>query len=294
MAAKRAITDTLALAASGGGSIPQLGFGVYKSPQNLTVASCQRALDVGYRHIDTAQFYGNEAEVGDAVREYTTKTSQERLTRSDIFLTTKILEAGGSVDKSYAKCVESVRKLNPETGEDGGYVDLFLIHTSNVPVEQRKEMWQALERLHEDGKAKAIGVSNFGIKHIEELKGFAKVWPPHVNQIELHPWHQQKEIVKYCEDNNILVQAYCPIARNKKADDETVLKIAEAHGATPNQVLIRWSLQKGWIPLPKSDDPERIRVNADVFGFDLSQDDMSALDALDQGKAGALVKTVEN
>lgn len=196
MAATRAITDTLALSSSSGGgcgTIPQLGFGVYKSPPNLTVASCRRALDVGYRHIDTAQFYGNEREVGNAIRDYTTTAAKNggegdrqggKLTRGDIFLTTKILEAGGSVDASYAKCAESVRKLNP-SDNGSGHVDLFLIHTSNVPAEQRKEMWQALERLHEQGLARAIGVSNFGIKHIEELRQFAKVWPPHVNQIEV-------------------------------------------------------------------------------------------------------------
>ncbi|KAH7029174.1 NADP-dependent oxidoreductase domain-containing protein [Microdochium trichocladiopsis] len=287
MAAQRAVTDNLTLASKQ--RIPQLGFGVYKSPADQTVASCRRALDVGYRHIDTAQFYGNEREVGDAVRQHTS------LKRSDVFLTTKILEAGGSVDASYAKCVESVRKLNPGVEQGGGgYVDLFLIHTSNVSAGQRKEMWQALERLYEEGKARSIGVSNFGIKHIEELKQFAKVWPPHANQIELHPWHQQREIVKYCEDNKIIVQAYCPIARNKRADDKTVAGVAHKHGVTANQVLIRWSLQKGWVPLPKSDDPERIRLNADVYGFELDNNEMQALDALDEGAAGALVKTVEN
>jgi len=289
---KRAITDTLPLTSKPSShKIPQLGFGVYKSPADQTVASCKRALDVGYRHIDTAQFYANEREVGDAVQQYT------GLGRGDVFLTTKILEAGGSVDASYDKCIESVRKLNPggADGKEGQeYVDLFLIHTSNVTAEQRKEMWLALERLHEQGKARAIGVSNFGVKHIEELKQFAKVWPPHVNQIELHPWHQQREIVKYCESNNIIVQAYCPIARNKHADDKTIAGIAEKHGVTPNQVLIRWSVQKGWVPLPKSDDPERIRMNADIYGFALSREEMDTIDALDEGAKGALVKTVEN
>lgn len=180
---KRAITDTLPLSSSSH-KIPQLGFGVYKSPAEQTAASCRRALDVGYRHIDTAQFYANEREVGDAV---VAQQHAGGLKRSDVFLTTKILEAGGSVDASYEKCIESVRRLNPGDGkeEEGGYVDLFLIHTSNVTAEQRKEMWLALERLHEQGRARAIGVSNFGIKHIEELRQFAKVWPPHVNQIEV-------------------------------------------------------------------------------------------------------------
>lgn len=155
-------------------TIPQLGFGVYRSPTNVCVQSCLAALKAGYRHIDTAQFYANETEVGQAVKE-------SGLKRNDVFLTTKILSAGGSVDASYKKCVESVKKLDPEQG----YVDLFLIHSPNAGCKARKEMWLALERLYEEGKAKSIGVSNWGIGHINEMKDYAKVWPPHVNQIEV-------------------------------------------------------------------------------------------------------------
>lgn len=154
--------------------IPQLGFGVYLSPQDTCTASCTVALDSGYRHIDTAQYYANETEVGRAVHSHS-------VSRKDVFLTTKILTPGGSVEASYKSCLESVEKLDPETG----YVDLFLIHSPNGGKESRKEMWQALERLYNEGKAKSIGVSNFGIKHIEELKEYAQVWPPHVNQIEV-------------------------------------------------------------------------------------------------------------
>ena len=156
--------------------IPQLGFGVYRSPTNVCVASCLAALKAGYRHIDTAQFYANETEVGEAV-------AQSGLKRSDIFLTTKILSAGGSVDASYKKCVESVKKLDPS---ENGYVDLFLIHSPNAGSKARKEMWLALEKLYEEGKAKSIGVSNWGIGHIDEIKEYGKVvFPPHVNQIEV-------------------------------------------------------------------------------------------------------------
>ncbi|KAI1771712.1 NADP-dependent oxidoreductase domain-containing protein [Hypoxylon cercidicola] len=280
--AKGAIVDALTLPNSV--KIPQLGFGVYKSPTNVCVQSCLTALKCGYRHIDTAQFYGNESEVGKAVR-------QSGLSREDVFLTTKILTPGGSVDQSYRQCEESVRKL--DSGENG-YVDLFLIHSSSPGSEKRKELWQALERLYEQGKAKSIGVSNFGIGHIEELKTFAKVWPPHVNQIELHPWSQQKEIVEYCEQHGIVVEAYCPLVRNRKAQDETLVGIARKHRVTPNQVLIRYCLQKNWVPLPKSDNPDRIRANADVFGFELDGHDMTLLNGLDQGRAGAIVKAVDN
>lgn len=169
---ERSQSDTLPLANSV--QIPQLGFGVYLSPPEVCTKSCLTALAAGYRHIDTAQYYANETEVGQAVQ-------KSNVDRKHVFLTTKILEAAGSVDASYAKCIESVEKLDPESG----YVDLFLIHSPNSGASKRKEMWQALERLYEEGKAKSIGVSNFGIKHIEELKQFAKVWPPHVNQIEV-------------------------------------------------------------------------------------------------------------
>lgn len=174
-AAKLAITDVLPLVNNTSTKIPQLGFGVYQSSPSQCVQSCLNALRANYRHIDTAQFYANEAEVGKAVREAGIK-------RSEVFLTTKILSAAGSVQKSYEKCVASVEKID---GGENGYVDLFLIHSPNSGKEKRKEMWLALERLYQEGKAKSIGVSNYGVGHIEEMKGYAKVWPPQVNQIEV-------------------------------------------------------------------------------------------------------------
>lgn len=167
------ITDTLSLPNSQ--RVPRLGFGVYRSPQDQCVQSCLKALDVGYRHIDTAQFYANEAEVGEALR-------SSGLPRDQVFVTTKILSPAGSTDATYKKLLDSVEKI----GGPDGYVDLFLIHSSSSGPSGRKQLWQALERLHQEGHAKSIGVSNFGVKHIEELRSFAKVWPPHVNQIEVN------------------------------------------------------------------------------------------------------------
>lgn len=155
--------------------IPRLGYGVYLSAADVCKQSCLTALEAGYRHIDTAQFYANESQVGEALQ-------ASGLPRSEVFITTKILSAAGSVEKSYQKCVDSVRKIDPR---EDGYVDLFLIHSPNAGSRVRKELWQALERLYEEGKAKSIGVSNFGVGHIEELKSYAKVWPPHANQIEV-------------------------------------------------------------------------------------------------------------
>ena len=154
--------------------MPQQGFGVYQSPPDLCVRSCLRALEAGYRHIDTAQYYGNEGEVGQAVTQF-------GLPRESVFLTTKVLGAGDAAVDIYQKCLLSIEKLDPYNH----FVDLFLIHSPNCGKAQRKLLWQALERLYHEGRAKSIGVSNFGIKHIEELKQSAKVWPPHVNQIEV-------------------------------------------------------------------------------------------------------------
>lgn len=173
MSTQFAITDVLPLPNSNV-QIPRLGFGVYRAHDQKCVQACLDALKVGYRHIDTAQFYGNEKEVGEAVR-------QSGIPREEVFITTKIMTPGGSPQATYEKLLNSVEKI---AGKDG-YVDLFLIHSTSSGAAGRKEMWQALERLYEEGKTRSIGVSNYGVKHLEEMKAYAKVWPPHVNQIEV-------------------------------------------------------------------------------------------------------------
>lgn len=173
-APKRQITDTLPLSNAATVHIPQLGFGTYLSPPDRTRASCLTALEAGYRQVDTAQYYENEGEVGEAIR-------QSGLPRDRVFVTTKILKVAKSVDENYAACLESVDRIG---GEDG-YVDLFLIHSPRGGTQKRRDLWLALERLYEEGRARAIGLSNFGIGQIEELKGVGKVWPPHANQIEV-------------------------------------------------------------------------------------------------------------
>jgi len=283
MTFKYALTDLLHMPKCSA-RIPRLGFGVWDSPTDKTVASCITALKTGYRHIDTAQYYRNENEVGEAVR-------QSGLKREEVFITTKVASAAGSFAKTFQNCVASVEKISG--GKEGGYVDLFLIHGPGTDKEN-EEMWQALEKLYELGMAKSIGVSNFGVKHIEALKGYAKVWPPHVNQIELHPWCQQRVIDEYCRKNRIVVEAYCPLVRNQKADDPTLVKLAEKYSKTTSQILLRYSIQKDWVPLPKSDNPERIAQNADIFKFELSADDVKLLDGLDRGSSGALVQAVVN
>ncbi|THW00639.1 aldo-keto reductase [Aureobasidium pullulans] len=281
MSSQFTLQSTLALPNSSV-KIPALGFGVYQSHGPTCKKACLTALEAGYRHIDSAQYYANEQLVGDAVKE-------SNVDRKDVFITTKILSPGKDEEETYQSLVESVNKI-----DEGGYVDLFLIHSPSSGPQGRKTMWTALERLHKEGKAKAIGVSNFGKGQIEELKTFAKVWPPHVNQIELHPWNQQRVAVEYCQANNIVVEAYCPLVRNQKADDPTLKSLSEKYKKSTGQVLIRYCLQKGWVPLPKSDTPSRIKDNADIYDFEISKEDMSKLDDLDQGAAGAIVQAVDN
>jgi len=192
---------------------------------------------------------------------------------------------------SYKKCIESVEKIDP--GEKG-YVDLFLIHSASGGKEKRKEMWLALERLLEEGRAKAIGVSNWGIGNLEEMKNYAKVFPPHVNQIELHPWCQQRELVSYCDKQGIVIEAYSPLVRNQKAYHEILVGIAKQKNKSTAQILIRYCLQKEWVPLPKSDTPSRIEENANVYDIELNADEMKELDALDEGPDGAIVEAVRN
>lgn len=169
---KLAISDLLPLPNSSI-QIPRLGFGIYQSPRDVCIKSCLTALKAGYRHIDSAQFYQNESEMGEAAR-------QSGLPRSSLFLTTKVMSSGGSPDATYKKCLDSVKKVDGENG----HVDLFLIHTPSGGPAARKEMWQALEKLESEGRARSIGVSNYGVGHIEEMKSYARIWPPHVNQIE--------------------------------------------------------------------------------------------------------------
>ncbi|KAL1616321.1 hypothetical protein SLS54_008417 [Diplodia seriata] len=264
MASKLSISSTLPLLNSSA-QIPRLGFGVYKSPAETCVRSCLTALKAGYRHIDTAQFYANEEQVGQAVKE-------SGIPRSEIYITTKVLTASSDVPATYQRIVDSVRKLD----------------------DRNKIMWAALEQAKTEGKVKDIGVSNAGKQHVEAMKDYAKVWPPAVNQIELHPWNQQREAVKYSQSQGIVVEAYCPLVRNLKADDKTLLSVAERHNKTTAQVLIRYCLQKDWVPLPKSDTSSRIEANADVFDFELNAKDMETLDNLDKGSWGAIVKAVDN
>ncbi|KAK1640345.1 putative aldo-keto reductase [Colletotrichum phormii] len=258
--------------------MPRLGLGVYQLRGEECFTACLAGLEAGYRLVDTAQLYGNEEEVGRAV-------SAGRVSREDLFLTTKVGRWEGNGERMYESVLGSVMRVAGE-GEGKGYVDLVLIHR---PVERWRDLWSVLGRLAREGRARSIGVSNFGIEALEEMKG-CEGGLPCVNQIELHPWCQQRDLVAYCQRNGIVVQAYSPLARGRRWADPVLREVVERvrRQVTPAQVLIRWSLQHGFIPLPKSGGASRIRENGDVFWFRLDGVDMGMLDKLDLGAAGAL------
>ncbi|KAE9394350.1 Aldo/keto reductase [Gymnopus androsaceus JB14] len=255
--------------------MPILGFGMGYQDHDAR-SSCLEALKAGYKHVDSAQMYGNEDAVGEAVRE-------SGLARSGLFITTKCASQNHGYESTLKGIDVSLAKFQFD------YVDLFLIHDSLSGSEKRLETYKALQECKASGKIKTVGVSNYNVKHLEEIRN-AGYDLPAVNQIELHPFCQQKPIVEYCQKNSIVVQAYCPIIRGKM-DHEVFTFIAAKHKRDPAQILIRWSLQKGfvsYVPLPKSATPSRIQSNAKVFDFELDDDDMERINALDQGKQGAI------
>lgn len=213
-------------------------------------------------------------EVGQALAASGTK-------REAIFLTTKFMPGHDVPTPDWV--YDQLRRSLPRLTTEDGYVDLMLIHAPRPNAAARAAEWAALARAQKEGWIRSIGVSNFGVRHLNDLP--APV--PSVNQIELHPWCQQRDIVAYCNDKGIVVQAYCPLVRGQRADDPLLRRIADKHGKTWAQVLIRWSLQKGFVALPKSVHADRIQSNADVYDFELDADDMQALDDCDLGAEGA-------
>jgi 2,5-diketo-D-gluconate reductase A len=257
-----------------GNSIPQLGFGVFQIPPEETAEAVGRALEIGYRHVDTAQMYGNEAEVGEAIR-------ASGLDREDVFVTSKLSNAAhqpGDARDAFERTLSAL-------GFD--HVDLFLIHWP-LPMLYDGDYvstWQALEELHADGRARSIGVSNFEVEHLERLAAECDVVPA-VNQIELHPYFQNDAVRRYGEEHGIATQAWSPIAQGEVLDDTAIGEIAERLGRTPAQVVLRWHIQRGSIVFPKSTTPSRMEENFALFDFELGADDVERVDSLDKGEAG--------
>lgn len=258
-----------------GTSIPVLGFGVYRIPEGEETKSAIRlALDAGYRMIDTAKKYNNEQSVGLAIKE-------SNIPRNDIFITTKLWNQDQGYESTLRAIDESLDKLKFD------YVDLYLVHWPTADPEaketnnKREETWRAMEEIYRLGKAKAIGVSNFTIKHLEEMKQYAKVMPA-VNQVEFHPFLYQKDLLEYCKANKIILEAYRPLVNATKWDDETLVAVAKKYNKTVAQILVRWSVERGVVPLPRSSQAEHIRSNIDIFDFEISIEDMATIDSLHQ------------
>lgn len=254
----------------GGVAMPVVGLGVFRASPQQTYDAVRSALLAGYRHIDTAKIYGNEAAVGQAVRDALSATG---LNRSDIFITTKLWnddQREGWVMPAFERSVQALG-LGPP--------DLFLLHWP-VPA-QRLKSWQVLERLHSEGRVRAIGVSNFMVPHLEELIEHAQVLPA-VNQIEISPFLQQRGVRALCQRHDIVVSAYSPLTKGHRLQHPVVSEVAARTGRTNAQVLLRWGLQSGVVVLPKSVTPARIAENLAVFDFELDNAAMQALDALEE------------
>ena len=263
-----ALTLQSRLRLNDGNQMPILGLGVWQvAPGKETRRAVGCALEIGYRLIDTAKLYGNERDVGAAVRE-------SGIPREEIFVTTKLWND----DHGYETTLRAFKRSRQELGLD--YVDLYLIHW---PVPRiRQESWKAILRLREQGLVRSIGVSNYTIRHLQELLPATPI-PPSVNQVEFHPFLYQRELLEFCQSRGIQVEAYSPLARGRRMKDPVTVEMAARYARTPAQVMIRWSIQHGLVVIPKSVRPERIRENATVFDFELTPKDMGRLDALDEG-----------
>jgi diketogulonate reductase-like aldo/keto reductase len=246
------------------GTIPQVGLGLWKvkDAEQLKVAF-NAAITAGYRHFDSAQAYGNEHMLGDAI-------AQSGVHRSELFITTKIAVQHFGHDKVHKTFAESLQKLQME------YVDLLLLHFP-LPI-LRKKSWQALEELYKNGQAHHIGVSNYTIKHLQEMEKYATTMPV-VNQVELHVFLQQPELVRYCQSHGIVVEAYSPLAHSRSMDDSVIAGIARKHHKSYAQIMLRWCIQQGLVILPKSVTPTRIQENIALFDFELDRDDLTAIAA---------------
>jgi 2,5-diketo-D-gluconate reductase A len=252
--------------------IPQFGFGVFQIEPKKTVAAVSTALEAGYRHIDTAEMYGNEAEVGEAI-------AASGLDRGDVFVTSKLKNDAHEPDAAREAFDETLKALGVD------YVDLFLIHW---PLPMRYDgdfvsTWKTLEEFYREGRARSVGVSNFQPQHLRRLHGEADIIPA-VNQIEAHPYLTQDDVRAFCAQHQIAVEAWSPLGQGSVLDDPVVGRIAERTGKTPAQVVLRWHIQRGDIVFPKSVTPDRIRENIDIFDFELSGADVNDITLLNKNE----------
>jgi 2,5-diketo-D-gluconate reductase A len=257
-----------------GNHIPQLGFGVFQIEPDRTASAVKDALEIGYRHIDTAEMYGNEKEVGQGVRD-------AGLDRGDVFITSKLNNGFHKPDDARRAFDNTLRVLESD------YVDLFLIHWP-LPTLYGGDFvstWHVLEEFARDGRARSIGVSNFQPAHLDRLAKESGTVPA-VNQVEVHPYFANETVRAYGLEHGVATEAWSPIAQGKVLDDAVIERIADSVGRTPAQVVLRWHIQRGDIVFPKSVSPDRMRANFELFDFELGGSDMDAISALDRGEPG--------
>lgn len=264
------MTQVPSITLNDGVEIPQLGFGTFQIAPDETVDATLEALDTGYRHIDTAQMYGNEAEVGQAVR-------KSGIDRSELFVTSKLNNGFHEPERAMQAFDESIERL------DIDYLDLFLIHWPLPTIDvDYVDTWKAMEKMKATGKVRSIGVSNFEIEHLQRLFDETDAVPS-VNQIEVHPYWPQTPLRGFNRNHEIMTEAWSPIAQGDVLDEQVLADIGERLDKTPAQVVLRWHIQRGDIVFPKSVHPERMRENFDIFDVELEADDMMAIDALAKG-----------
>lgn len=248
--------------------MPGMGLGVFQVENDATAEMVKNAIEVGYRSIDTAAIYGNEAGVGEGIKQALTSTN---LQREDLFITSKVWNDGLSYEETVTAYEESLEKLGLD------YLDLYLIHWPGK--DKYAESWKALEDLYDQGKIKAIGVCNFTVAHLKNLLSFARVKPV-VNQVEFHPRLQQAELRSFCDKHEIQLEAWAPLMQGGLLEDATISKIAEKYSKSNTQVILRWDVQNGIITIPKSVRRERMMQNADIFNFQLTDEEMAIINAM--------------
>lgn len=260
-------TDLITL--NNGVQIPQRGFGVFQVPPADTQRAVEQAIAIGYRHIDTAAAYNNEAGVGAAVR-------ASGLPRGELFVTTKLRNGEQGRESAINAYDQTLKRLGLD------YIDLYLVHWPNPKADRYVESWQALEQLLAQERVRAIGVSNFLPDHLNRLAEECEIVPA-VNQIEIHPSFQQRDLTDLCRRRSIAIEAYSPLGQGADLDHPAVITVAERYGVTPAQVVLRWHLQLGHVVIPKSVNPDRIRSNFDLHGFALTDTELAAITALEAG-----------
>jgi 2,5-diketo-D-gluconate reductase A len=268
------VSEVPTIGLNDGTEIPQLGFGVFQIEPDKTAEATRKALEIGYRHIDTAEMYQNEAGVGQGIRDF-------GIDRGDVYVTSKLNNGFHKPDDARRAFDATLSALRFD------YVDLFLIHWP-LPTLYDGDFvstWQTLEEFKKEGRARSIGVSNFGVPHLERLAKETDTVPA-VNQIEVHPYFTNDEVRAYGQKHRIATEAWSPIAQGAVLDDQVVQGIADATGKSPAQVVLRWHIQRGDIVFPKSVTPERIKENFGIFDFELAPDDADALTELDRGEKG--------